>query len=72
MRHPDEQHTHGITTAIRSSSIRRPNRRPDLDFVALARGMGVPGQRVEDARALYDAIRAAVAEPGPYLIEALL
>ena len=47
-------------------------RRPDLDFVALARGMGVPGQRVEDARALYDAIRAAVAEPGPYLIEAIL
>ena len=46
--------------------------RPDLDFVALARGMGVPGHRVEDAAALRDAIADAMAEPGPYLIEAAM
>ena len=44
--------------------------RPALDFVSLARGMGVPGRRVEDARELARAIAAAADEPGPMLIEA--
>jgi acetolactate synthase-1/2/3 large subunit len=44
--------------------------RPALDFVAIARGMGVPGRRVEDARELMGAIRDAVREPGPFVIEA--
>lgn len=47
-------------------------RRPDLDFCALARGMGVPAQRVEDAAELHRAIAASVCEPGPMLIEAML
>jgi acetolactate synthase-1/2/3 large subunit len=34
--------------------------------------MGVPGARVETAEALGDALRGAVAEPGPRLIEAVL
>ena len=46
--------------------------RPELDFVALARGMGVPGRRVDDVRDLMRAIEEAAAEPGPYLIEAML
>jgi acetolactate synthase-1/2/3 large subunit len=46
--------------------------RPDLDFVSLARGMGVPASRVEDADALVRALEAAYAEPGPCLIEAAL
>ena len=46
--------------------------RPALDFVGLAESMGVPGRRVEDAPALALAIREAVAEPGPHLIEAVL
>jgi acetolactate synthase-1/2/3 large subunit len=46
--------------------------RPTLDFVGLAASMGVPGTRVEDAPALARAIREAVAEPGPHLIEAVL
>jgi acetolactate synthase-1/2/3 large subunit len=45
---------------------------PPLDFVALARGMGVPGRRVEDAAALHTALREALAEPGPHLVEAAL
>jgi acetolactate synthase-1/2/3 large subunit len=35
--------------------------RPDLDFVALAAGMGVPGERVTTS-----------AEPGPHLVEAMV
>jgi len=46
--------------------------RPDLDFVAIARGMGVPGRRVDDARAFAAALREALAESGPHLIEALI
>ena len=45
---------------------------PEVDFVTMARGLGVPGRRVEDAAELCAAIRAAVREPGPYLIEAVL
>ncbi|QJD16301.1 acetolactate synthase large subunit [Paracoccus sanguinis] len=47
-------------------------RRPELDFVQLARGMGVPAVRVEDAAELHRAIAAGVREPGPMLIEAVL
>ena len=46
--------------------------RPALDFVALARGMGVPARRVEDAATLRTAIDAATREPGPFLIEAVI
>jgi acetolactate synthase-1/2/3 large subunit len=46
--------------------------RPDLDFVALARGMGVPGSRVTTGEELVHALRAAQAEPGPHLVEAVI
>ena len=46
--------------------------RPALDFLHLARGMGVPGRRVECARELSEAIRDAAAEPGPFVIEAVI
>jgi acetolactate synthase I/II/III large subunit len=46
--------------------------RPALDFVGLAESMGVAGRRVEDAPALAAALRDALAEPGPHLIEAVL
>jgi len=46
--------------------------RPDLDFVGMAAGMGVPGVRVDDARSFSAALREALAEPGPRLIEAWL
>jgi acetolactate synthase-1/2/3 large subunit len=42
---------------------------PALDFVALARGMGVPARRVETAEALAAALAESFAEPGPALIE---
>jgi acetolactate synthase-1/2/3 large subunit len=45
---------------------------PELDFTALARGMGVPSVRVRTAEELADALRRASAEPGPHLVEAIL
>jgi acetolactate synthase-1/2/3 large subunit len=46
--------------------------RPDLDFVALATGLGVPAHRVDTAEALLDALRRSVAEPGPRLVEVVI
>jgi acetolactate synthase-1/2/3 large subunit len=43
--------------------------RPDLDFVALAKGMGVPGRAVANADDFNKALAEAIAEPGPRLIE---
>ncbi len=43
--------------------------RPALDWVSLAKGMGVPGERVEDAAGLAKALAKGLAEPGPYLVE---
>jgi acetolactate synthase I/II/III large subunit len=45
--------------------------RPTLGWVDLARGMGVPGERVEDAEALTEALSRGLANPGPYLVEAV-
>ena len=44
--------------------------RPELDWVALAKGMGVQGVRVDTAEGFNDAFACALAEPGPHLIEA--
>jgi acetolactate synthase I/II/III large subunit len=46
--------------------------RPAVDWVLLARGMGVPGTRVETAAALGEALGRSLAEPGPHLIEMLV
>jgi acetolactate synthase-1/2/3 large subunit len=46
--------------------------RPDLDWVKLAEGMGVPGTRARTAEELQTQIRIALSEPGPRLIEAVL
>jgi acetolactate synthase-1/2/3 large subunit len=45
---------------------------PELDWVSLAKGLGVSGRRVESADQFSDALARALAEPGPSLIEALL
>lgn len=46
--------------------------RPNLDWVSLARGLGVPGSRAESADALVAELERALATPGPSLIEAVL
>ena len=45
---------------------------PAPDWVALGRGFGVPGERVETAEGLRRALLHALDEPGPHLIEAVL
>lgn len=46
--------------------------RPDLDFVALATGMGVDAVRAITAEDFTTQLERALAEPGPHLIEAVL
>lgn len=46
--------------------------RPDIDFASIAQGFGVPATRATTADELADQFRAALAEPGPHLIDATL
>jgi len=43
---------------------------PDIDFVAIAEGFGVPATRATTAEELAAQFSAAVGEPGPHLIDA--
>ena len=45
---------------------------PNLDFVRLAEGMGVPAVRTDTSEDFTAALDRALAEPGPHLIEALV
>ncbi len=45
---------------------------PAIDWVSLAKGMGVPGVRVETADDLVKELERALAEAGPQLVEAIL
>ena len=45
---------------------------PNLDFVKLGGGFGVPSRRVENGEQLTGALEEALGEPGPHLIEAVL
>ena len=45
---------------------------PDIDFVALGTGLGVPSRRVDTAEQLTIALEQAAADPGPHLIEAVI
>jgi acetolactate synthase-1/2/3 large subunit len=46
--------------------------RPDLDWVSLARGMGVEASRAETCDQLVKALGAGLRSGGPYLIEVAL
>jgi acetolactate synthase-1/2/3 large subunit len=46
--------------------------RPDIDFVALSRGLGVPATRATTADELGEQLARALAEPGPTLVEAMV
>jgi acetolactate synthase I/II/III large subunit len=45
---------------------------PDLDFVALAQGMGVPATQATTGEELVVQLQRALHESGPHLIEAVL
>jgi acetolactate synthase-1/2/3 large subunit len=46
--------------------------RPDLDFVGIAKGMGVPGERVDTMDEFNKAVARGLAVKGPYLVEVML
>ena len=46
--------------------------RPDLDFVGLASGMGVPGERVDTMEDFNKAVARGLGVKGPYLVEVML
>ena len=46
--------------------------RPDLDFVAMARGMGVPATRATTAEEMAGQLGRALTTPGPSVVEAVL
>jgi acetolactate synthase-1/2/3 large subunit len=46
--------------------------RPDIDWVALARGMGVPGVRAETMEEVNRGLEKGLNSPGPFLIEAAM
>jgi acetolactate synthase-1/2/3 large subunit len=46
--------------------------RPDLDFVSISKGMGVPAVRATTAEEFNEQLERAIAEPGPRLIEAVV
>jgi len=45
---------------------------PDLDFVQIATGLGVPAVRAETGEQIVAALERAIGEPGPHLIEAVV
>jgi benzoylformate decarboxylase len=47
-------------------------RDPDIDYVSLAKGLGVPGTRVTQPWEMPEAIAAMLAHDGPYLIDLIL
>ena len=46
--------------------------RPTIDFVSLAKGMGVPARSVDNVDDFVKALAEGVAEKGPRLIEVLM
>jgi len=46
--------------------------RPDIDWVSLARGMGVPGVRAQSMEEVNRGLERGLSTPGPFLIEAVM
>lgn len=62
----------GVHAQTQAASDLFDLRRPTIDFLQIASGFGVPGQRVTSPRDLVSALKRSFATPGPYLIEAVL
>ena len=45
---------------------------PNMDYVKISEGLGVPASRANTAEELAEQFAAALAEPGPHLIEVML
>ena len=67
-----ELHRAGVSSTGRAARGLTDLGGPEIDWVQLATGMGVPAVRAGDADSLVRALERAYAEPGPHLIEAVL
>ena len=47
-------------------------RNPDIDFVEVGTGLGIPSRRVDTVEQLTAALDRAIADPGPHLIEVVI
>jgi acetolactate synthase-1/2/3 large subunit len=45
---------------------------PPLDFVSMAKGMGLPAQTVKTSKQFNKVFKKAISEPGPHLIDAII
>jgi acetolactate synthase-1/2/3 large subunit len=66
-----EQQRAGTTPGPRAASL-TDLAGPPVDWVLLARGMGVPATRVASTASLREALGRSLAEPGPHLIELMV
>jgi SulP family sulfate permease len=62
----------GVNTFGRNAEMMLSLDQPALDWVSLARGMGVPGTRATTGEELAAQLASALATPGPALIEAVI
>jgi len=62
----------GVTEPGRKARSLTELSNPDIDWTRLARSMGIPGVRVEDAESLCKELERALATPGPSIIELML
>jgi acetolactate synthase I/II/III large subunit len=62
----------GVTEPGRKAKSLTELSNRDSDWTRLARSMGVPGVRVEDAETLCKELELALATPGPNIIEMML
>jgi acetolactate synthase I/II/III large subunit len=62
----------GVTEPGRKAKSLTDLSNPDIDWTRLARAMGIPGVRVEEAESLCRELERALATPGPSIIELML
>jgi acetolactate synthase-1/2/3 large subunit len=62
----------GINELSEAASALFDLKRPAIDFCAIARGFGVPAERVETPAKLVAALERSYAAPGPALIEVMI
>lgn len=65
----DELANVGVNTYGQNAQAMFDVENPELDWVSLAKGHGVPAARIEDADSFVRALTGALSENGPFLIE---